>query len=480
MASKTVILGPLNIKSFKTTALIAVAVLLAITALRSARVIYPEAEEVSPQKGREYFHEKALGYPYKTGVPYPLWLALMEAYPQLMGANWEDFSRKFGTISDSAQKDGLPVGFVLQKDSWTGTSFLMTNCALCHTAQIDGVTIPGLGARDLRINAINNALMNIAQDPDVNVDRLVSRAGAIAKERNISWDMRSELASRFAIRVIRHKAKRYIAMDAGPGRNTPVEFAKDATRTAIEPPYGFVRFPAVWTYKDRNTFGWDGSMSGDLALAAASVEFNKGMPSNYIVRHSGRWDSIYQYVKSFSSPNYPNKNNAELASRGHVVYRQNCLSCHGSYAPDFRSYEERIVPLSDIGTDPDRALSLTREFAEARNKTSFGQKVPLRHTGGYVAPPLDGIWARGPYLHNGSVPTIADLLNPASERPKVFYIGGGTEYDLVKMGVATGQSSSGAYLFNATLSGNRNSGHEYGTVLKAEEKIALMEYLKTL
>jgi mono/diheme cytochrome c family protein len=95
---------------------------------------------------------------------------------------------------------------------------------------------------------------------------------------------------------------------------------------------------------------------------------------------------------------------------------------------------------------------------------------------------LQGIWATAPYLHNGSVPTLADLLNPPAQRPKSFRIG--PEYDPVKVGLAAQQTA-----FDYTLtttgcddrsSGTSNCGHEFGTTLNAAQKAALLEYLKTL
>jgi hypothetical protein len=95
---------------------------------------------------------------------------------------------------------------------------------------------------------------------------------------------------------------------------------------------------------------------------------------------------------------------------------------------------------------------------------------------------MQGIWAAAPYLHNGSVPTLAELLKPASERVKAFKIG--SNYDTVNVGLAVEQTQ-----FNYTLtttdcsdrnSGNSRCGHEFGTQLTPEEKKALLEYLKTL
>ena len=100
----------------------------------------------------------------------------------------------------------------------------------------------------------------------------------------------------------------------------------------------------------------------------------------------------------------------------------------------------------------------------------------------YEARVLQGIWAAAPFLHNGSVPTLQDLLKPAAQRPKAFKLG--PAYDIAKVGLAADQTA-----FDFTLhttgcedraSGDSNCGHEYGTGLAPSEKRALLEYLKTL
>jgi hypothetical protein len=105
----------------------------------------------------------------------------------------------------------------------------------------------------------------------------------------------------------------------------------------------------------------------------------------------------------------------------------------------------------------------------------------------YKARPLNGIWATAPYLHNGSVPSLYALLSPAGERPARFYTGH-LEFDPAHVGYETGRQP-GLFLFDTALSGNSNSGHEFsdrqgkgviGPLLSHDERMALVEYLKTL
>jgi len=108
----------------------------------------------------------------------------------------------------------------------------------------------------------------------------------------------------------------------------------------------------------------------------------------------------------------------------------------------------------------------------------------------YKARPLTGVWATAPYLHNGSVPTLEDLLKPdkcpagsapAICRPSTFYVGS-TQFDFKKVGFSI-EPTDAAVLFDTTLPGNSNRGHsgpEYGTDLDDDKKAALLEYLKVI
>ena len=96
--------------------------------------------------------------------------------------------------------------------------------------------------------------------------------------------------------------------------------------------------------------------------------------------------------------------------------------------------------------------------------------------------PHDGLWLRGPYLHNGSVPSLADLLEPAGRAARRASGAATTWYDPVRVGfVSTGpEAERGARSYDTSPPGNSNAGHTYGTELPAADKRALLEYLKTL
>ena len=172
-----------------------------------------------------------------------------------------------------------------------------------------------------------------------------------------------------------------------------------------------------------------------------------------------------------------------------------------------------VIPIAEIGTDPER-LDTWRGSGAAKlaneKVASMGfRRSPMIERDGYIAVQLDGIWLRGPYLHNGSVPTLRDLLAPAAERPRAFCRG----YDVLdreNVGFisdarvdprcaenhppatpsrwdrtgAPGRSDEWPrpriWKYYVSERGNGNAGHEYGTRLSPGEKNDLIEYLKTL
>ena len=478
---------------------IAPAVLLALPACSA--LFGGHSKQQTPQAlGFEYFHNGNFGSPHQTGVPYALAVAAIEHYPEQLGGDRDRFCEKFGIASRPDRPNGLPAGFALARDGITGLDFVMTNCSFCHNGEVNGQDIPGLGSRMLRLNELNNAVVDVVARDDFNEKTMLPLVRAAAKRQKTPWGWRGSWATKVAIRRLKERAASGTAfggmkgLNAGPGRNSAIEFAKAASKVPIAPPYSYSKYPAVWVYGKRSTFGYDGSIVGDRAMALSAVEFNKLMPANDLVKRRDRWESVYAYLLALEPPRYPGAVDSVLAGSGHEVFVARCSGCHGTYGyrgePDH--YEEKIVPLSTIRTDGDRLHSITPELVAAREKGPLARYVHIEPTQGYVAPPLDGIWCRAPYLHNGSVPTVVDLLRPASDRPTQFYVGSGTDYDLDRLGLLYTEdagpdgrrvgrrASPRQFLFDTTLPGNFNGGHDVGSKLTAEERRAVLEYLKQL
>ncbi|MDN3637688.1 cytochrome c [Simiduia curdlanivorans] len=217
-----------------------------------------------------------------------------------------------------------------------------------------------------------------------------------------------------------------------------------------------------------------------------------------------------------------------LAAQGRAIYAENCLACHA--LSDRNDPKRRIkasaVALDVVGTDP----AMAENFAHATAKAGAFAGKKLMFIAGpvieeesptillvahaamgalldkpfsalwqgvlsmhsvieapvdplplyYKARPLSGIWASAPYLHNGSVMSLADLLEQPAQRASRFFVGR-VEFDPINVGLssqvlAPNQVSE----LNTELHGNSNAGHLFGTALASSDKRALLEYLKTL
>jgi hypothetical protein len=213
---------------------------------------------------------------------------------------------------------------------------------------------------------------------------------------------------------------------------------------------------------------------------------------------------IEEWILNTPAPEYPLDYDRTLAAEGAALFAAHCANCHESGRDNRLG---TVIPLDEIGTDPMRAESWTREAADMANEVVVNElgmeRSPMsKPYDGYVALQLDGLWLRGPYLHNGSVPTVRALLEPPECRPRSFYRG----YDLLDEkhlgfvalrcdadrrpvddrpeGCAAEPVTAGCvpelkgWRFDTREAGNSASGHLWGTQLAAREKDALVEYLK--
>jgi mono/diheme cytochrome c family protein len=170
-----------------------------------------------------------------------------------------------------------------------------------------------------------------------------------------------------------------------------------------------------------------------------------------------RFRELVLWVKSSQVPQYPLEWNQAQVQTGKGLFDQHCGSCH---AKDGKRQGTEI-PIAEIGTD--RLLA---------------SKLKLN---GYVAQTLDGVWMRGPYLHNGSVPSVGELMKPPAQRAVTFYRGNNllNRQDLGFVSDLAQEKGLHFALFDTRQTGNSNAGHQYGTELSDQDKKAILEYLKT-
>jgi len=199
-------------------------------------------------------------------------------------------------------------------------------------------------------------------------------------------------------------------------------------------------------------------LSQNLVLLDAALQQHSQDPHSDGHLSKAELRPLTVWVKNFKAPQYPLAWDGALVDTGKVLFGQHCGSCH---APDGKR-TGTLIPLAEIGTD--------REFANTRNSS------------GYIAQSLDRIWVRGPYLHNGSVPTIGDLLKTPAQRPTTFYRGNNLLNTRDIGFVSDLPHEKGLHFtpFDTTKPGNSDSGHLFGTALSDQQKKEIIEYLKTL
>lgn len=309
----------------------------------------------------------------------------------------------------------------------------------------------------------------------------------------------------------------------------------------IHSPNAPTSYPVLWDASHLNVVQWNASAPnkepGPLfqnAITALAVYGTVTVPKDKLTYQSSiRINNLGDIQRDFyqlSAPRWPADIAGELdatkMTKGKILYDQHCLECHTLVDPadKKRKLTAVLTHYKEVGTDPLMVENFINHKVKSgvlegdKSMVLFGDKLPaetspldlVTHTAAgallnqpwqtikaifkeyrsneappeqtiynsYKARPINGIWASAPYLHNGSVPTIYDLLLPAAQRPVSFYVGN-IELDLVKVGHVSREAPNTSF-FDTSLRGNSNAGHEYGTQLNDNERWDLVEYVKSL
>jgi hypothetical protein len=370
---------------------------------------------------RDSFLYGSTGAEQDAGVPYWIWLVLPRIFPEYLP--YPGGYAALGMTWEEGRE--MPAGF---SKKTVGYVRVAANCALCHAASYRSrpdatpevvAAVPG---HTVDIQPLRTFLKQCAEDPRFNPSELLAEI-----------DMATELS--FIDRLI----------------------------------YRFILIP-----RTRQALLDQRSVILDAPLQAHSR--NPGVPfSDQKLKVFEAW------VRELRAPAYPLPVNSTLASAGKPLFAQYCAACHG-VVPAIQP-EGKVYPLSEVGTD----RTLLDEWTDALGKAGGGASNDPRQrmikAGGYTAASVDGIWLRGPYLHNGSVPSLRDLLEPQAQRPSSFFPGNDV-INAADLGfVSTAAEEPGRRKFrryDTTRPGNSNAGHLYATGLSRADKDALLEYLKTL
>jgi len=451
--------------------------LVAAAAIDASQNPPPPLESLEDQ-----FKYGSIGIESEQGMPYWIWQALPRVFADKLPGTGGYGS--FGFVWEPGRE--LPVGFSTAE--LFGGRRIAINCATCHMGayrlQPDGQrTLVAAGPGNLvNLQAYTRFLHTVAEDPRFNAGELLK---AIDGLTNLSWMQRMQyrlLLIPGTRRALQRQKKQFSWMDRNPdwgaGRIDPFNPVKfGILRQPIDSTVGNADMMSLWNLKGRTALHWDG-LTTSLHESVLSSAIGDGASRKSIpLAQLGR---LEQWLTTLPSPRYPLSIDKALADRGYALFTAHCAACHAPGGARAGS----VIPVAEIGTDAHRLNMWTAASASAYNafansyQWDFGA---FRKTDGYVAVPLDGLWLRAPYLHNGSVPSLQDLLEPPANRPTMFYRG----YDLFDP-ARVGFVSDGPIAertgtrYDTASPGNGNGGHVYGTTLSADEKRALLEFLKTL
>jgi len=431
----------------------------------------------------EQFKYGSIGAEDQEGIPYWIWQVLPRLFADKLPPGGYG---ALGMIWEPGHD--TPIGFS-KKTIW-GVSRIAVNCAFCHTASVR--TSPGATpmvvlagpSHQFDPQAYSKFLDAAASDPRFNASEMMA---AIGKMTTLSW-FESAMYRLVLIPAVKRglleHAQRFAWMNSRPvwgkGRIDPQNPFKFTTLAQpIDRTIGNSDMPPLWNMKARRNMPlhWDG-----MNTVYREVLLSSGLGNGATTRslEVDAIDRLGAWFDEVQPPKFPFPIDPTLARQGDAVFATACASCH---APG-GARTGQVIPIEEVGTDRHRLDTWTSASAVAFNALTKGQPWEFTHfrkTNGMVTSLLDGIWLRGPYLHNGSVPSLADLLEPAAQRPTRFHRG----YDVIDP-VKVGFVSSGpeaervGFAFDVTLPGNGNAGHEYGSRLSPDEKRALLEYMKTL
>ena len=454
----------------------------------------------------ERFKYGSIGAEFSRGMPYWIWVVLPRVFPDLMPG--PGGYKSFGLVWEEGHE--MPVGFTKQV---IGFPRVANNCAICHvgTWRSQDAEIPhpvvASPANTVNVQAMMRFLIACGKDSRFNASVLLAE---ISREAKLSFI--DKQIYRFALipltraALVRQETElgwmnRPHIPAWGPGRDDPMNLTKYfMTTQPLDNSVGQADFPSNWNLQARkgtNLFlNWSGdtpsvhSVLIDSALGLGAAPDKKSRltyPLDWLDWNLKRraWfvkrmDALDEFLSQLPPPKYPFAIDQSLVEKGKPVYAKYCAECHDVGAPR----TSKVIPIAEIATDRERLDTWSQAAADEANRAvkNLGINRPdMVKNEGYCSPPLDGIWMRAPYLHNGSIPTLRDLLEPVENRPKVFYRG----YDVFDQ-ANVGFISQGAmaeregWKLDTSVRGEGNQGHNYGLGLNDADKHALVEYMKTL
>ncbi|SBT06477.1 conserved hypothetical protein [Candidatus Accumulibacter aalborgensis] len=442
------------------------------------------------------FKYGSIGAEHDAGVPYWIFYVLPRIFPEKLTQDGKVIPGGYAALGVPWEEgQELPVGFT---NKIIGFPRVGNNCAVCHTTSYratpdaDPVFVVGGAAHTTNVEGFFRYLIDCAKDPRFNADILMAEINRVT-----DLDVIDKLLYRFFIipitrkRLLEREAQfawiyRQDFPDWGRGRDDAMNLTKYfMIRAPMDDSFGPTDMPSVWNLKKyvwdkghRMNYAGDSNDAYSVIMDSALGLLGAPPADKDDFVEQVKW--LHAYLSEMPSPRYPFPIDAARAAAGKTLFDANCAGCHAS------ELTGRPLALAEVGTDRGRLDSWNKGAAIKANQVV--KEMGLERRGlveedlkGYVAAFLDGIWLKAPYLHNGSVPTLRDLLEPAAERPKVFWRGYDV-YDQTRVGFVTDgpEAQRIGTRLDTRSKGGGNYGHEFGTALSGDEKDALVEYMKTL
>lgn len=377
---------------------------------------------------------------------------------------------RFGLHEAPYPNDGLPMGLRMGTFGF-GIPGISLDCMVCHGGSILGKPVLGLGNATLDLQALFEELP-VGGTKRLRTPYQFSRARGTNEAGATSVFLLGFRDADLGVRLTKSDLK-------------PVD-------TLCED------VPAWWLLRKKATMYATGE--GDARSVRSIMQFSMSPMhgKSWFEKEESTFRDILNYLYTIEAPKYPFFVNSDLAIQGEKVFRRNCAKCHGTYG-DNPVYPNKIITPEEVGTDTHRLTGFPEDFGKKYSQSWFTREregwfadgYQGRVNRGYQAPPLDGIWATAPYLHNGSIPTLGHLLD-SKTRPIRFTRSFRTEeseYDKDRVGwkirpVGPMSTPSDPHearkIYDTGEIGRGNGGHTYGDSLGDEERKALLEYLKTL
>lgn len=377
---------------------------------------------------------------------------------------------RYGLHPAPYPNDNLPMG--LRKAPMLFTTGIGIDCLSCHGSSLLGKSIVGLGNASLDIHSL--------------FTEFALASGYRSKPPYQFCQARgTSEAGAFSVHLLSL-------------RNPDLSLATKRTNLGLHDD-SCEDVPAWWVLKKKTTMYHVGGADARSIRSMMQFMMHPLTTRSEFDKAEPLFRDIRQYIMTMESPKYPFPIDHQKAAEGQKLFTANCVRCHGTYGASAK-YPNKIIPLDEIGTDRKRYDNIGQKFGDAYNASWFAQEetgnpaqkgYPVSATAGYQCPPLDGIWATAPYFHNGSVPTLAGVLN-SRNRPRIFtrsYQTDEKDYDKTNVGWIVQEvppadpklpGHERRKIYDTTQPGRGNAGHVYGDELTPEERSAVIEYLKTL